>query len=211
MGMTESQVAAFVGLGPRGPHLGDNGVTAFEHETHAEQVIRAATVINNTPEEHQAAVLALARLDFVALSRCVLLAARAHEGQFDKGGEPYLWHALRVGVSLLPDIDAACAGVLHDVLEDCPHVSEAEILEALAGDEEMLRVLRLLTRPAGRRYFDYLNGCAGHPTARKVKIADILDNLDERRLARIQQSGQPETTLRLRTKYVGALAVLRPL
>src|SRR5690242_11283204 len=49
------------------------------------------------------------------------LAVEAHRHQTDKAGEPYAWHVIRVGASLLPDEEAAVVGLLHDVLEDCGH------------------------------------------------------------------------------------------
>ena len=54
------------------------------------------------------------------LSKAILIATLAHEGQYDKGGKPYVLHALtvlhKVGAD---DEEVQCAAVLHDVIEDC--------------------------------------------------------------------------------------------
>ena len=154
---------------------------AVTRPARAEQIVQAATVVDNTPEEHQASVRKLARLDWAALHTAIRVAQLCHEGQFDKGGEPYIWHVLRVGVKLLPDIDAAVAGVLHDVLEDHPLVTEAELLYGAGGNREILHVLKLLKKESGEDYTGYIERCGSHPLARKVKIADLEDNLDPRR------------------------------
>lgn len=176
-------------------HFGDNGITA------ADRAIQAATVADNTPEEYQAAALKLARLDWEALALAMAVAQLCHKGQFDKGGEPYIWHVLRVGVKLLPDIDAAVAGVLHDVLEDCPLVTERELLHGAGGNLEIMRVLFLLKKEPGEDYTGYIRHLAVHPLARKVKIADLEDNLDPRRQALAGRAVGIHQIRNLRNKY----------
>ena len=56
------------------------------------------------------------------LMASINLATCAHDGQTDKGGFRYIGHLLRVldrVAKVVPkDIEAQCAAVLHDVLED---------------------------------------------------------------------------------------------
>ena len=52
------------------------------------------------------------------LQRAISIAVEAHEGQIDKGGNPYILHPLRVMMSLRT-VDEMIVGVLHDVVEDC--------------------------------------------------------------------------------------------
>lgn len=57
-----------------------------------------------------------------------------HEGQFRQSGEPYFYHPLTTAVILTTvyaDCDTICAGLLHDVIEDCG-VTKQE-LEELYG------------------------------------------------------------------------------
>lgn len=169
---------------------------------------QAAAVIDNTPGEYQAAAQALARLDWEALHTAMRVAQLCHKGQFDKGGEPYIWHVLRVGVKLLPDIDAAVAGVLHDVLEDCPLVTEAEVLYGAGGDREILTVLKLLKKGPGEDYGAYIKRAGSHPLARKVKLADLEDNLNPRRQELAARAVGADRILALRHKYEDAVVYL---
>ncbi len=59
--------------------------------------------------------------DLELLEQAFHLAARPHEGQFRKSGEPYLIHPLSVAVILAEwhlDPQALCAALLHDTVED---------------------------------------------------------------------------------------------
>ena len=51
------------------------------------------------------------------LERAIEIARKAHEGQSDKGGAPYITHPLRVMERAGPE-EAKMAAVLHDVVED---------------------------------------------------------------------------------------------
>jgi len=49
-------------------------------------------------------------------------ASKAHEGQFRKSEDPYIIHPVEVATILAEynaDSDTICAGLLHDVLEEC--------------------------------------------------------------------------------------------
>ena len=52
------------------------------------------------------------------LEKAIKIAAEAHTGQVDKGGNPYILHPLRVMLSLNTE-EERVVGVLHDVVEDC--------------------------------------------------------------------------------------------
>ena len=52
------------------------------------------------------------------LESAIKLAQKYHEGQFDKGGSPYIEHPLRV-MKGTESIEEKIVAVLHDVLEDC--------------------------------------------------------------------------------------------
>ena len=49
-------------------------------------------------------------------------ASNAHDGQERMDGKPYISHPLEVArilVEMNMDVDSICAGLMHDVLEDC--------------------------------------------------------------------------------------------
>ena len=59
------------------------------------------------------------------LERAIMLAAKRHEGQLDKGGQPYVLHPIRVMLHC-DTIEEKTVAMLHDLLEDTD-VTEAEL------------------------------------------------------------------------------------
>ena len=51
------------------------------------------------------------------LDKAIHIATKAHGGQMDKGGQPYILHPLRVMFMRRNETERICA-VLHDVIED---------------------------------------------------------------------------------------------
>jgi (p)ppGpp synthase/HD superfamily hydrolase len=119
------------------------------------------------------------------LERAIRLAVQAHAGQTDKAGAPYILHPLRVMLKLQAATEMI-TGVLHDVLEDTPWTEADLRREGFA--EEILAALDCLTRRPGESYDDFITRVAGNPLARKVKLADLEDNLNLERLAMITES-----------------------
>jgi len=134
------------------------------------------------------------------------LAARAHGGQVDKAGDPYIGHPHRVAQHLrtgqsVPDYVVAAA-LLHDVVEDTD-VTVADIDREFGPDVAAL-VAALTHRPFETRA-DYLTRVvAAGPYAVAIKRADVADNSDEGRLSRLDEA----TAERLRGKYAATLAAL---
>ncbi len=126
-----------------------------------------------------------------ALEDAIILAAGAHRGQVDKAGEPYILHPLRV-MRRLGDEAGRIAAVLHDVLEDTA-ITLGDLRHAGYG-EEVLQALEALTRREGEEYADFIERAARNSLARRVKLADLADNLDAARL--------PEITERSRERLV---------
>jgi (p)ppGpp synthase/HD superfamily hydrolase len=113
------------------------------------------------------------------LERAILIAAQAHLGQRDKGGAPYILHPLRMMMRMESEA-AMMAAVLHDVVEDSEWT-----LEQLRGEgfsEEVLQAVDCLTRRDGESYDDFVARAQSNPIARRVKIADLEDNMNVQRL-----------------------------
>lgn len=144
--------------------------------------------------------------DLIAIMNAMRLAYDAHQGQQDKGGDPYIWHPLRVGFSLLPDVDACILGILHDVRED-GHVTDAQVEHILGGNRALIDALILLTR-GDEPYGQYIQRCATSLLATRVKLADLRDNLNPLRLEKAGYRWGAEQMFALRNRYQAALAVL---
>ncbi len=124
------------------------------------------------------------------LEDAIALAARAHAGQCDRYGAPYILHPLRVMLRCA-DETARIVAVLHDVLEDTPLTLDD--LRAQGYPSAVLEALDLLTRRAGEPYAEYIERLASHPLARRIKLADLEDNMDMRRIT----VWEPDTAARL--------------
>ena len=113
------------------------------------------------------------------LEDAITLATKAHHGQVDKAGEPYILHPLRVMFRFDQEIDRMVA-VLHDVIEDSEYTSDD--LKKMGYGEEVLTALDCLTKQEGESYLTFVQRAKSNPIARRVKLADIEDNMDLRRL-----------------------------
>lgn len=114
------------------------------------------------------------------LEKAIALAARAHSGQVDKSGRPYVLHPLRLMLMMETEEEMITA-VLHDVVEDTP--VDFDALVELGLSQPVIDALRLLTRDeAATPYAQYIEAIKANPLARRVKLADLAHNLDVRRL-----------------------------
>lgn len=113
------------------------------------------------------------------INKAIEIAAKAHNNQTDKAGEPYILHPLRVMLSVKGETEQ-CAAVLHDVLEDTDITEEYLISEGFGL--EIIDALRLLTRKKEDDYMEYISRLKSNRTARAVKLADLTDNMDISRI-----------------------------
>ncbi|MDQ3702243.1 MAG: HD domain-containing protein [Chloroflexota bacterium] len=114
------------------------------------------------------------------LEDALLLAAEAHRGQVypSQTGEPYILHPLRVMLRLESETERVAA-LLHDVVEDTP--TTLTDLRRLGYPDDVVAAVDRLTRRDGETYEAYIERIAGDPLARRVKLADLADNLDNNR------------------------------
>lgn len=110
--------------------------------------------------------------------RALIFAIEAHGDQIDKGGEPYIWHPIRVALNFDKSALRAVA-LLHDVLEDTD-VTE-QTMRLVFGDNITDAVVALTKKP-DQDYPDFIRQCGENEVARLVKIADLADNMDASRL-----------------------------
>jgi len=135
------------------------------------------------------------------LEDAIALAAQAHRGQVDKGGEIYLFHPLRLAMRLQGEPERMAA-VLHDVVEDTE--LSLQQLRDLGYPPTVVDAVDALTRREHESYEAFILRAGAHPVARVVKVADIEDNLD---LSRIAAPG-PRDEERM-VRYRAALELLR--
>jgi (p)ppGpp synthase/HD superfamily hydrolase len=115
------------------------------------------------------------------LAQMLHIATTAHHGQFDKGGNPYILHPLKVMHYLKSDDEELmCMALGHDVIEDTS-VTYKDLREA-GISERVITGIRSLTKQPGQTLDEYKEGVFANPDAMKVKMADLRHNTDIRRL-----------------------------
>ncbi|MDX2032896.1 MAG: HD domain-containing protein [Blastocatellia bacterium] len=116
------------------------------------------------------------------LERAVQIAAGAHLGQRDKSGAPYLLHPLRMMLRMDSE-PAMIAAILHDVVEDSEWTIDQLRAEGFA--EEVLRAVDCLTHREGESYETFVKRVKTDALARRVKLADLEDNMNLKRLSQV--------------------------
>lgn len=125
----------------------------------------------------------------------------AHAGQTDKMGMPYHLHPGRVAARCGTDAETIVA-LLHDTIEDT-YVTPEFLLEQGFPTEIVDGVLSV-TKREGESYEDFVARTKKNPIGRIVKIHDLEDNMDIRRLDELSD----ESVTRLR-KYLRAYHFLK--
>lgn len=135
--------------------------------------------------------------------KAMKFAYKAHEGQYDYSGVPYVFHPIHVAEQMTDEL-TTCIALLHDVLEDT-----STTLSQLEAEfpAEITQAILLLTHDPSTDYLDYVRRLCQNPLARKVKIADISHNTDETRLSSIQPD--PDRLKHWRVKYAKAWEIIR--
>ena len=114
------------------------------------------------------------------LVRAIEIATEAHKGQYDKAGNDYIGHPLRV-MEMGKTENEKIVVVLHDVVEDTDWTFEA--LAAEGFSEEVIAALRCVTKLSeNENYDDFIERVKKNTLAVAVKINDLSDNMDIRRL-----------------------------
>ena len=106
------------------------------------------------------------------------IAQKAHAGQVDKAGKDYILHPMTVASYMDTDTEKTIA-YLHDVLEDTDVTVDA--LRKIFPNE-IVDTLITLTHRKDESYFEYIQRVSKSKLAKKVKVADLLHNLDITRI-----------------------------
>ncbi len=130
------------------------------------------------------------------LEKALDIAVAAHRGQKDRYGAPYILHPLRVMHGVETEREKIVAA-LHDVIEDTQWTFAD--LEREGFPEDIVTALDCLTKRDNEPYEMLISRAASNPLARRVKLADLQDNMDARRL----NDFTPKDTERF-AKYVAA-------
>ena len=114
------------------------------------------------------------------LERAIEIATEAHRGQLDKAGKDYICHPMRV-MEAGRTTEEKIVGVLHDVVEDSDWTFERLAAEGFSA--EVIEALRCVTKLSKDEPYDkFIARVKSNPLAVAVKLNDLSDNMDIRRL-----------------------------
>jgi (p)ppGpp synthase/HD superfamily hydrolase len=138
------------------------------------------------------------------IQRAEKIAAAAHADTFDKFGAPYMHHVHRVSLAGLTE-EEKIVGLLHDVVEDTEWTFEA--LEREGFSKQVIDALKCVTKTSEDEDYElFIERVARNPLAIRVKLNDLADNMDIRRIPELG----PKDFERL-TKYHKAYQYLKSL
>lgn len=138
----------------------------------------------------------------LGMEGAIKIAIQNHRGQKDKQGQPYIFHVLRVALKFT-QYEYFVPAVLHDIVEDC-HYPLSRIEELFGAD--IANTVDHLTRREDETYSDYIKRCARNPISRKIKIADLEDNLSRVNDLRVID---PEKADSLNKRYMKAMQYIQ--
>ena len=127
------------------------------------------------------------------LAKMLVIATNAHAGQFDKGGNPYILHPLKVMHYLKSDDEELmCMALGHDVPEDCSgkiifiggqeRTISFSMMREEGMSERVIEGIRCMTKMPGESYEEYQHKVFSNIDSMRTKKADLRHNSDIRRL-----------------------------
>ena len=117
------------------------------------------------------------------LAKAIEIALEAHKGATDKAGMPYAGHIMRV-MQAGRTLDEKIVGVLHDLVEDTHWTFDMLLEEGFPP--HIVDALRCVTKMHDDEpYEEFIKRVKTNPLAVAVKINDLTDNMDIRRLSEL--------------------------
>lgn len=118
------------------------------------------------------------------LEKALQIAIKAHAGQVDKVGVPYVFHPIRVSCKCVTDEEKIVA-LLHDVIEDTGVT--IDYLLSKGFSRKIVDAILSVTRNDGESYEDFIRRCGLNSIGKEVKLHDLEDNMDITRLSQVSE------------------------
>jgi (p)ppGpp synthase/HD superfamily hydrolase len=138
------------------------------------------------------------------LNKAIKIAGKAHKGQTDKFGAPYIGHIMRV-MNYGKTYDEKIVGVLHDAVEDCPEITYEYLLEEEFPNDIVFAIECLTKNPPDQDYTEFIRQTERSALAIAVKMNDLQDNMDLTRFTK----PLTEKDMRRLNKYLTAYLYLK--
>lgn len=132
------------------------------------------------------------------IKKAVNIAFKAHEGQYDKGGYPYIMHPLHLAEEMTTENEVITA-LLHDVLEDSE--ISLDFIKEQGFSEDVTNALVSLTRRKDEEYSEYIKRIKNTGgVALSVKKADLRHNMALERLENLTEKDK-ERLIKYKVSY----------
>ena len=146
------------------------------------------------------------QIEFIKLRDNVIhLLDKYFKDKKDKGGNDYVLHLYSVADAVQNEAEhkvadprsslaifyrkAFIVGLLHDILEDTECTEEE--LKEIGCDDEIIEAIQSITRRKDEQYyFDFIKRASKNDIGRLVKIYDLENNMDIRRLDKFEDYEQ---------------------
>lgn len=155
--------------------------------------------------------------DIQLIERAYMVAARLHDGQRRKSGDPYITHPIAVA-TIVAEIgmssETVCAALLHDTVEDTDYSLArlredfGEIVARFVEDVTKLDKIKIRPGEEFEASRDRVLAVADDPRVLVLKLADRLHNLQTIRfLPPTQQARKARETLEVFTPLASQLGI----
>ena len=118
------------------------------------------------------------------LEDALQIAIKAHAGQVDKAGVPYVFHPIRVSCKCVTDEEKIVA-LLHDVIEDTGVT--IDYLLSKGFSRKIVDAILSVTRNDGESYEDFIRRWGLNSIGKEVKLPVLEDNMDITRLSQVSE------------------------
>ena len=136
------------------------------------------------------------------MERALEIATKAHKGQVDKSGAVYIFHPIRVA-ELCTTEEEKIVALLHDTIEDTSVTPE--YLSEQGFPRTVVDAVLGVTRRDDETYEEFVRRASLNPISKQVKIHDLEDNMDIRRLSEVTEKDLARLNKNLRAyKYLTA-------
>lgn len=118
------------------------------------------------------------------LEKAITIAVNYHKNQRDSEGMPKVLHPINVMFNMKTEEEMIVA-VLHDVIEDTEYTLKNLYLDKFP--KRILLAVDCITHKHGETYNRYIERVKGNEISIKVKLADLENNMDLRRMDNISE------------------------
>ena len=116
------------------------------------------------------------------IEKSLEIALMAYSGKTDKAGKTYVLHPLRLMLQMETEEEMAVA-LLHDVIEDSEVTAEDLLRNGIPST--VVKAVQCLTKQDEEDYEAFIDRILENKLAKKIKKADIEDNINILRLTTV--------------------------